>query len=77
MLRLWLILPALALALAFTPCEGHAGPLHEAARSGDFWSVKKLLAAGADLEAATRNTTAPRFIGRRRTTTIRRLSRRC
>ena len=46
MLHLRLILPALAVVLALTPCEGHAGPLHEAAKFGDLSGVKKLLAAG-------------------------------
>ena len=46
MLQLRLILPALAIVLALTPCEGHAGPLHEAAKFGDLSGVKKLLAAG-------------------------------
>ena len=59
MLRLRLILPALAIVLALTPCEGHAGPLHNAARSGDLSAVKMLLEAGADPDARGRRGATP------------------
>ena len=58
-MRLRLILPALAIVLALTPCEGHAGPLHNAARSGDLSAVKMLLEAGADPNARGRRGATP------------------